>query len=102
MSVVPPLSSPDPEHLPPLEELKLYEAVRLFVERARSATAGFELTERNASAVARLCRRLEGIPLAIELAAARVRVIHDRAKRPPQRQIGNSPPPRPPPRARLW
>jgi DNA-binding SARP family transcriptional activator len=55
--------------------LARYEAVRLFVERAEAVDVGFELTERNASAVARLCRKLDGMPLAIELAAARVRAL---------------------------
>src|SRR5207302_5650376 len=51
------------------------EAVQLFVERAARARAGFALSERNAAAVADICRRLDGIPLAIELAAARARVF---------------------------
>jgi predicted ATPase len=73
--LVPPLSSPDPQHIPPVEELLHYEAVRLFVERASAALSSFALTEQNAPAVAEVCRKLEGIPLAIELAAARVRVL---------------------------
>src|SRR3712207_5492841 len=72
---VPSLSLPDPRRRPPTKELARYEAVRLFVERAEAADAGFELTERNAMAVARLCRELDGIPLAIELAAARMRAL---------------------------
>ena len=55
-----------------LEELEPYESVRLFVERARHRNPTFSLTPENAHAVARICERLEGIPLAIELAAARV------------------------------
>jgi predicted ATPase/DNA-binding SARP family transcriptional activator len=73
--MVPSLSLPDPLRLPPTEELARYEAVRLFVERAKAVNAGFALTEGNAWAVARLCQKLDGIPLAIELAAARVRVL---------------------------
>jgi predicted ATPase/DNA-binding NarL/FixJ family response regulator len=73
--LVPPLSSPDPRGLPPLEELGRYEAVGLFLERAGAANSAFELTAENAPAVARLCRRLEGVPLAIELAAARTRAL---------------------------
>ncbi len=52
-----------------------YEAVRLFIERASSAKSGFELTKQNAAAIAQICWRLDGIPLAIELAAARARVL---------------------------
>src|SRR5919112_4951934 len=75
IGMVPSLSLPDPLRLPPAGELARYEAVRLFVERAGAADAGFALTEQNAPAVARLCRKLDGIPLAIELAAARVRAL---------------------------
>jgi non-specific serine/threonine protein kinase len=59
----------------PLEQLAQSEAVRLFVERAASVSPGFVLTERNGGAVAEVCRRLDGLPLAIELAAARVRTL---------------------------
>lgn len=58
-----------------LEELAGFESVRLFVERARTGQPSFTLTETNAPVVARICQRLDGIPLAIELAAARVRVL---------------------------
>ena len=71
---VPGLSLPDPGSLPPAE-LTNFEAVRLFVERAREAHSGFALTEQNAPALARLSRKLDGIPLPIELAAARIRVL---------------------------
>ncbi len=71
---VPPLSLPqDGEET--LDELMRYEAVRLFCERAVAADPRFELTERNAHDVVRLCAQLDGLPLAIELAAARTRVL---------------------------
>jgi predicted ATPase len=72
---VPPLALPDPTHLPTLERLTEYEAVRLFMERAQAAKPGFQVTEANAAAVAEICRRLDGLPLAIELAAARVKLL---------------------------
>src|SRR6185503_744054 len=59
----------------PIEGLLTYEAVALFVERARSVRPSFTLTPENASAVVQVCRRLDGIPLAIELAAARIRAL---------------------------
>jgi predicted ATPase/DNA-binding CsgD family transcriptional regulator len=73
--VVPSLSLPDIERLPSVEELPRYEAVRLFDERARAVTSTFELKRENAPVVAQLCQRLEGVPLAIELAAARTKVL---------------------------
>jgi predicted ATPase/class 3 adenylate cyclase/Tfp pilus assembly protein PilF len=73
--LVPPLSLPDPRVMLPLEVLTQYEAVKLFVERAKAAKAGFEVTDENAPAVAEICARLDGLPLAIELAAARVKVL---------------------------
>jgi predicted ATPase/DNA-binding CsgD family transcriptional regulator len=72
---VPPLSLPDPRRLPTVGSLPGYEAARLFIERASAVTPNFSLTGRNATAVARVCWRLDGIPLAIELAAARVKVL---------------------------
>jgi non-specific serine/threonine protein kinase len=69
------LRVPDSYHLPPLEGLVKYEAVQLFVERAASVLPTFRLTQENVSALARVCQRLDGLPLAIELAAARVRVL---------------------------
>src|SRR5437763_1311083 len=68
---VPPLSVPDPAHLPEFEKLTQYEAVALFVERARAVKADFAVTSANAPAIAEICVRLDGLPLAIELAAAR-------------------------------
>ena len=72
---VPPLALPDPERLPTVERLTHYEAVRLFVERAQAAKADFSVTNHNAPAVAEICYRLDGLPLAIELAAARIKVL---------------------------
>jgi len=76
---VPPLSVPDTGSLPPLERLSRYEAVRLFVERARAIRPGFSLTEENAPAVVEICARLDGLPLAIELAAARIKLLSPQA-----------------------
>ena len=72
---VPGLAVPDLEHPPRLPELADYEAVRLFCERAAAVAPGFALTPENALAVAEICVRLDGMPLAIELAAARSRVL---------------------------
>jgi len=70
--LVPSLSAPSLGDAPTVEELAGYESVRLFVERARHRNPAFSLTSENAHAVAMICGRLDGIPLAIELAAARV------------------------------
>jgi predicted ATPase/class 3 adenylate cyclase len=72
---VPSLELPDLNCLPPLAQLAECEAVRLFAERSALSQPGFVLTEHNAPAVAQICHRLDGIPLAIELAAARVKVL---------------------------
>jgi non-specific serine/threonine protein kinase len=79
---VPPLSIPNPHRLPDLESLRQYEAVALFILRAQAATADFEITDESAPAVAAICSRLDGLPLAIELAAARIRLF------PPQALLG--------------
>jgi non-specific serine/threonine protein kinase len=72
--LVPTLTTPDPAQAD-LDTLPQYEAVRLFVERAQTALPGFGLTVDNTSAVAQVCHQLDGIPLALELAAARVKAL---------------------------
>src|SRR5262249_51259366 len=72
---LPSLDAPDPLRPPRLEELSRYDAVRLFLDRAAAAQPSFAATEANASAVARICHELGGIPLALELAAAWVRAL---------------------------
>jgi len=72
---VPPLRVPDPAHLPPLAELSTYEGVTLFLERARAARPEFGVTDESWPAVARIVSRLDGLPLAIELAAAKIKVL---------------------------
>jgi len=72
---VPSLGLPDLSHLPPVESLSQYEAVKLFIDRATSAVPTFTMTNDNAPALAQVCHHLDGIPLAIELAAAKIRVL---------------------------
>jgi predicted ATPase len=72
---VPPLAVPHSRELPAIEQLIDYEAVRLFVERARAVQPQFGVTPENALVIVQVCQRLDGIPLALELAAARVRVL---------------------------
>jgi predicted ATPase/class 3 adenylate cyclase/Tfp pilus assembly protein PilF len=77
---VPSLSLPDPHELSITEtelvsRITQYEAVRLFIERAEAASSDVQVTPQNVSAIVHICRRLDGIPLAIELAAARVKVL---------------------------
>src|SRR2546423_8732 len=73
--VVPPLSLPDLNHLPDLVTLSQYEAVALFIARAQALKPEFEVSNANAPAVAEICARLDGLPLAIELAAARIKLL---------------------------
>ncbi|MDP8908195.1 MAG: AAA family ATPase, partial [Chloroflexota bacterium] len=69
---VPPLAMPDTERRAPLDQLLAAEAIRLFAERAAASASDFAITADNAQVVGAICRRLDGLPLAIELAAARV------------------------------
>jgi predicted ATPase/DNA-binding CsgD family transcriptional regulator len=72
---VPPLAAPDPGQQLTVAELELFPAVALFTQRAGQVVPGFAVTEANQAAVARICGRLEGLPLALELAAAQTRVL---------------------------
>jgi predicted ATPase/DNA-binding CsgD family transcriptional regulator len=72
---VPPLQTPDLSRPPPLAELRQNEAVRLLVQRARVADPGFVVTKANAPDIAAICARLEGLPMAIEFAALRLREL---------------------------
>jgi predicted ATPase/class 3 adenylate cyclase len=76
---VPPLGVPDLEHLSSVEALSQYEGVALFIQRARLVKPDFEVTNENAPAVAEICYRLDGLPLAIELAAARIKLLPPQA-----------------------
>ena len=77
--LVPPLSLPDLRFPARPDDLLRSDAVRLFITRAKAAKSNFSLTSENAAAVAAICRTLDGIPLAIELAAARVRLLSPQA-----------------------
>jgi predicted ATPase/class 3 adenylate cyclase len=77
---VPPLKLPlEGQKPPPIEQLTQYEAVRLFIERAQAVKPDFSVTNENAPAVAEICARLDGLPLAIELAASRIRLFTPQA-----------------------
>ena len=84
---VSPLAVPTENTSSSLAELENIDSVRLFVERARSVRSDFELTEENAASVAEICTRLDGLPLAIELAAARIKILTPQAI---QAKLGNS------------
>ena len=72
---VPPLALPDPKSVPDVEALTQYPAVALFIQRARAVKPDFEVNQDNAVAVATVCARLDGLPLALELAAARIKML---------------------------
>jgi predicted ATPase/DNA-binding SARP family transcriptional activator len=76
--VVLPLAVPDPQNLPDWSALSQYDAVTLFIERSLAVRPDFRVTNANAAAVAEICARLDGLPLAIELAAARSNVLSPR------------------------
>ena len=76
---VPSLTLPQPGHPLPVADVVHFEAVRLFVTRAQAVKPGFALTRENTPAVVEICQRLDGLPLAIELAAARVRLLAPQA-----------------------
>jgi len=76
---VSPLALPDPTDPPPVDALTQYSAIDLFLQRARARAPDFEITVANAPAVAAICRRLDGLPLAIELAASRVALLPPQA-----------------------
>ena len=76
---LPPFSMPDLARLPSIEALNRYDAVRLFVESAQAVKPDFALTTTNAPAVVEICSRLDGLPLAIELAAARIKMLPPQA-----------------------
>ena len=76
---VPPFPVPAPQHTVDMATLAGYDAVQLFVQRAEAVEPGFQLSRDNAGAIADICYRLDGLPLALELAAARVRVFPPRA-----------------------
>ncbi len=76
---VPPLTLPDLKHLPTSDVLVQYAALSLFAQRAQAIKPDFQLTEENARTIAEICVRLDGLPLAIELAAARTRLLSPQA-----------------------
>jgi predicted ATPase/DNA-binding CsgD family transcriptional regulator len=76
---VPPLALPDLKHLPESDRLSAYAAVALFIQRIHSVKPDFQITAANANAIAAICTRLDGLPLAIELAAARIRILSPQA-----------------------
>ncbi|MBC7913672.1 MAG: protein kinase [Pyrinomonadaceae bacterium] len=77
--IVPPLALPDKLTQASIDDLLKYEAIKLFIERAKAVKPSFILTNENAQSVTDICSRLDGLPLAIELAAARVKILSPQA-----------------------
>jgi predicted ATPase len=77
--VVPPLTLPDIDPLPAPEALQQVASVALFMQRIQGKKHGFQLTNENASSIAEICRRLDGLPLALELAAVRIKLLSPKA-----------------------
>jgi predicted ATPase len=77
--VVPPLALPDLRDLPPLDRLTEYGAIQLFIERAQAVHSDFAMTAENATAIAAICQQVDGLPLAIELAAGRSKLLSPQA-----------------------
>ncbi len=73
--LVPSLALPNIQNLPPSKSMSHYEAIQLFIDRATSAVPTFVVTEENVASIAQICQRLDGIPLAIELAASKIRAL---------------------------
>src|SRR6266571_7626136 len=76
---VPPMAVPDPAHLPDMVALAQYEALALFIQRAQAVKPDFQVTPANARDIAEICVQLDGLPLAIELAAARIKLLPPKA-----------------------
>jgi len=76
---VPPLALPDLTHLPDSDTLAQYSAVKLFIQRAQAVKHDFQVAPANAAIIAEICTRLDGLPLALELAAARIKLLSPRA-----------------------
>ena len=77
--LVPPLATPSPKRDTELQRLTQYSAVQLFIQRAQGNNPDFSVTNENAPAIAEICHRLDGLPLAIELASARIKMLSPQA-----------------------
>jgi non-specific serine/threonine protein kinase len=70
------LAFPDPDHLPPVDRLTDYPAISLFLDRARLVLPDYRVAAHDVAALARICQRLDGLPLALEMAASRLRMLN--------------------------